>query len=103
MLERLFQDLHEIHKTPGSWVLWFVLFVYLVMAWVIFMVIRECHCWYFKTSKIVREIEDIAASLQVLARYMIEWRADLEKAVKEVGEKIPPTGQSSTPGTRGKG
>jgi hypothetical protein len=52
----------------------------LFIAWVVFIVIREFWCWFWKTTAIANELETINSNLRGLQAIGVKFQVELSKA-----------------------
>jgi hypothetical protein len=73
-------DTIQKHMTAGDYAVWVLAVVALVIAWIIFMVIREFWCWYFKTTRLANELQAIHFSILSLQEISLKCQLELKTA-----------------------
>jgi hypothetical protein len=91
------------HMPAGQYPDWVPIVVLLVIAWIIFMVIREIWCWYWKTSAIASELWQINNTVHCVAVLCAKCNVELSKAnskLERIAESACASGKGP-PGTSG--
>ena len=82
-------DMIQKQLPAGDHPSWIAPVIVLFVAWVIFMMIRESGCWFWKTTKIANELERINSNMDALKR-IAESAMKENAALKAAGEKKAP-------------
>jgi hypothetical protein len=77
----------EKHLPAGGHPNWVAPVIALVVAWIIFLLIRELWCWFWKTSKIAHELDRINSKMDALQRIGAECGEELSRT-KSTLERI---------------
>ena len=73
-------DLVEKHLPGGHYPDWVPIVIIIFIAWVIFMIIREFWCWFWKTSAISDSLSSIYKELEGLHQVSRKCQQELEIA-----------------------
>src|ERR1700677_3845829 len=80
----------DMRRPDGLWT-WVVAVGIPFSVWLIFMLIREFWCWYFKTSAITEHLKTVARRVESAEECIGRFRADFESAfvtLNRIAERV---------------
>jgi hypothetical protein len=90
MLENLLSIIVDILQSLHGYKFWIAVAVLVMLAIGIFEFIRHCFCWYFRTNKIVSQLEIIIIRMIEIHTSVLEVRKEALEAKLLEKTALPP-------------